>query len=71
MVTARPKGTYTYADYVATPEGERWELINGVLYRMAARPIPSAKRFLSFWAHLSTLTFCFAGWGYCIALLSL
>ena len=38
MVTARPKGKYTYADYAATPEGERWELIDGVLYRMAAAP---------------------------------
>ena len=38
MVTAKPKGKYTYADYFATPEGERWELIDGVLYRMAATP---------------------------------
>ena len=38
MVTARLKGKCTYADYVATPEGERWELIDGVLYRMAAAP---------------------------------
>jgi Uma2 family endonuclease len=38
MVTAKPKGKYTYADYAATPEGERWELIDGVLYRMAAAP---------------------------------
>ena len=38
MVTAKPKGTYTIADYFATPEGERWELVDGVLYQMAAAP---------------------------------
>ena len=38
MVIAKPKGKHTYADYVATPEGERWELIDGVLYHMAAAP---------------------------------
>jgi len=38
MVTAKPTGTYTIADYFATPEGERWELIDGVLYHMAAAP---------------------------------
>ena len=38
MVTAKPKGTHTIADYFATPEGERWELIDGVLYHMAAAP---------------------------------
>ena len=38
MATAKPKGKYTYADYFATPEGERWELIDGVLYHMAAAP---------------------------------
>lgn len=38
MVSTRPKGKYTYADYFATPEGERWELIDGVLYHMAAAP---------------------------------
>ena len=38
MVTAKPKGQYVIADYFATPEGERWELIDGVLYRMAAAP---------------------------------
>ena len=38
MVTAKPKGQYVVADYFATPEGERWELIDGVLYRMAAPP---------------------------------
>ncbi len=38
MVSARPKGKYTYVDYFSTPEGERWELIDGVLYHMAAAP---------------------------------
>ena len=38
MVTAKPKGQYVVADYFATPEGERWELIDGVLYHMAAAP---------------------------------
>ena len=36
MVTARPKGKYTYADYAAKPDDEKWELIDGVLYQMAA-----------------------------------
>ena len=36
MATAKPKGKLTYADYAATPDDERWELIDGVLYRMAA-----------------------------------
>ena len=30
MVLAMPKGNATCADYFATPEGERWELIDGV-----------------------------------------
>ena len=38
MVTANQKGKYTYADYFATPEGERWELVDGVLHQMAAAP---------------------------------
>lgn len=38
MVIAKPKGKYNYADYAATPEGERWELIDGVLHQMAASP---------------------------------
>ncbi len=42
MVSTRPKGKYTYADYFATPEGERWELIDGVLHHTAAAP--SVKR---------------------------
>lgn len=36
MVTVKPKGKYTYADYAAKPDDERWELIDGVLYQMAA-----------------------------------
>ena len=36
MATARPKGKYTYADYAAKPDDERWELIDGVLHQMAA-----------------------------------
>ena len=38
MVIAPPKGKHTYADYAATPEDERWELIDGALYHMAAAP---------------------------------
>ena len=45
MVTAKPTGTHTTADYFATPEGERWELIDGVLYHMAAAPIANIKLF--------------------------
>ena len=38
MVIAKPKGKHTYADYAALPDdnGRRWELIDGVLYQMAA-----------------------------------
>ena len=36
MVARKPRGKYTYADYAATPDDERWELIDGELYRMAA-----------------------------------
>ena len=36
MVARKPKGKYTYADYAATPDDERWELIDGELYRMAS-----------------------------------
>lgn len=38
MVTTRPKGKCTYADYAAKPDDERWELIDGVLYQMAPAP---------------------------------
>ena len=36
MVTAKPKGKYTYEDYAAKPDDEKWELIDGVLYQMPA-----------------------------------
>ena len=38
----RPKGKHTYADYAALPDdnGWRWELIDGVLYQMAAGASP-------------------------------
>jgi len=32
------KKSYTYADYLAWPEEERWELIDGVAYDMSAAP---------------------------------
>ena len=32
---ARFDGYYTYADYCTWPDGERWEIINGVAYAMA------------------------------------
>ena len=38
MVTAKPKGPYTIVDYFATPEGERWELIDGVLHHTTQAP---------------------------------
>ena len=31
MVTREPKAKLTYQDYAKTPEGERWELIDGEL----------------------------------------
>jgi len=38
-VTAlKPKGKYTAADYFATPAGEWWELIDGVLYHTPQAP---------------------------------
>jgi Uma2 family endonuclease len=36
-----PEHHYTLADYLAWPEGERWELIGGVAYGMA--PAPSVR----------------------------
>ena len=36
MVTTKPQGKYTYADYAAKADDEKWELIDGVLYQMAA-----------------------------------
>ena len=57
MLSTRPKGKYTYADYFATPEGERWELIDGVLHHMAAAPsvkhqLVSGNLFFSFRSHI-------------------
>ena len=34
----KPHGVFTAADYFATPEGERWELIDGVLYHTSETP---------------------------------
>lgn len=36
MVIATEQGIATYADYAAKPDDEKWELIDGVLYPMAA-----------------------------------
>lgn len=33
-----PSRRYTYADYLTWPEGERWELIDGVPYLMSPAP---------------------------------
>ena len=49
MVTARPKGEFTYEDYAATPDDERWELIDGVLYKMAPSPNTKHQRALRRW----------------------
>ena len=38
MTSAKPKGAYTASDYFATPLGERWELIDGVLYHTPETP---------------------------------
>lgn len=35
---------YTYADYCGWPEGERWELINGVAYNMTPAPSVAHQR---------------------------
>ncbi len=44
MVTQKPKPKLTYADYAKTPEGERWELINGELINKEELVMaPSAK----------------------------
>ena len=39
MVTQKPKPKLTYIDYAKTPDGERWELIDGELIM-----VPSPKR---------------------------
>ena len=44
MVTQKPKRKLTYEDYAKTPEGERWELIDGELINHAAFMAPSARR---------------------------
>ncbi len=31
-------GNYTYADILSSPEGERWELIDGIAYNMTPTP---------------------------------
>lgn len=36
MPFPKAKEKYTYADYLTWPEGERWEIINGVPYMQAA-----------------------------------
>lgn len=33
-------GNYTYADILVSPEGERWELIDGIAYDMMPTPPP-------------------------------
>lgn len=37
---------FTYADYLTWPEGERWELIEGVAYSMSPAPTRSHQRIL-------------------------
>lgn len=49
MATAKPKGKYTYADYAAKPDDERWELIDGALYEMAPSPNTKHQRALRRW----------------------
>ena len=49
MATAKPKGKYTYADYAAKPDDERWELIDGGLYKMAPSPNTKHQRALRRW----------------------
>ena len=68
MVTAKPKGTYTIADYFATPEGERWELIDGVLYQMAAAPnSQTSGRVGEYWPLLRRPHPSHAAWDWCTA----
>ncbi len=60
MATANPKGKYTYADYAAKPDDERWELIDGALYEMAPSPNTKHQRALRRWVagfelHLSQI----------------
>ena len=44
----RRKERYTYADYLQWPDGERWEIIDGVPYNMS--PAPSTKLKLFPWS---------------------
>ena len=44
MVTQKPKRKLTYEDYAKTPEGERWELIDGELINHEEIMSPSVKR---------------------------
>ena len=43
MTTQQPKLRYTYDDYCQLPEGERYELIDGILY-MAPAPVTKHQR---------------------------
>ena len=56
MVTREPKGKLTYADYAKTPEGERWELIDGELIM----PPSPKETHQSVQGNLGTLMFTFA-----------
>lgn len=48
---ATPKGDkdglFTYRDYLSWPDGERWELINGVAYNMSPAPVRRHQGILS------------------------
>ena len=57
MVSPNPRTKLTYEDYARTPDDERWELIDGELFRMpspniAHQRISMKMRFLS----------CFHSW---------
>ena len=49
MATAKPKGKYTYEDYAAKPDDERWELIDGVLHQMTPSANTKHQRALRRW----------------------
>ena len=61
MVITKPKGKYTYEDYAATPDDERWELIDGVLYEMAPSPNTTHQRALRRWVAAFVLHFSRVG----------
>jgi Uma2 family endonuclease len=42
----RPDEHYTYKEYKSWPEGERWELIDGLAYAMSPAPTRSHQRFV-------------------------